>query len=262
MLIVRSIVFNLLFYIITAGFVILGSPLLIGPRAWAMAGLRAHARATLWLLRTVAGIKMEVRGRENLLPGPILVASKHQSAWDTIALIPLFKDPAMVMKRELFWIPFHGWFSSKFRMIPVDRAKGPSALKKLLRIARDRAAAKREIVIFPEGTRKAPGAPDDYKSGIVLLYEGLNLPVCPVALNSGLFWPRRQFLRYPGTIIVEFLEPIPPGLHRKRFLPLLRDRIEQAGQALLEETAGRPDAPPLAHNFARSHANPAPTDKP
>ena len=139
------------------------------------------------------------------------MASKHQSAWETFALIPLFRDPALLMKRELFWIPFHGWFSHKFDMIPVDRDKGPAALRRMLREAKKRVAAGREIIIFPEGTRRAPGAPPDYKTGVALLYESLGVPCVPVALNSGLFWPRRSLTRRPGTIVVEIPRPDPAG---------------------------------------------------
>jgi 1-acyl-sn-glycerol-3-phosphate acyltransferase len=176
-----------------------------------------------------------VRGREKLPDGPCLVAAKHQSAWETFALIPLFRDPALLMKRELFWIPFHGWFSRKFEMIPVDRDKGPTALRRMLREAKRRIADGREIIIFPEGTRRAPGAPPDYKTGILLLYEALGVPCVPLALNSGLFWPRRSLKRRPGTILVEFLEPIPPGLPKDEFSKRLIDAIETASARLLAE---------------------------
>ena len=122
----RSLLFNVLFYVTTTLFVVIGSPLLFAPRGWAMAALKVHASFELWLLRTIVGTKIEVRGRENIPQGPCLVASKHQSAWETFALIPIFRDPALLMKRELFFIPFHGWFSRKFEMIPVDRDKGPA----------------------------------------------------------------------------------------------------------------------------------------
>ena len=173
-------------------------------------------------MRTIVGTKIEVRGRENIPQGPCLVASKHQSAWETFALIPIFRDPALLMKRELFFIPFHGWFSRKFEMIPVDRDKGPSALRRMLREAKKRIDDGREIIIFPEGTRRPPGAPPDYKTGIMLLYDALGVPCLPVALNSGLFWPRRSVIRRPGTIVVEILPPIPPGLPREEFLRRLR----------------------------------------
>jgi 1-acyl-sn-glycerol-3-phosphate acyltransferase len=231
----RSLLFNLLFYVTTALFVVLGSPLLLAPRQWAMAALRVHARFELWLLRVIVGNTFEVRGRDNIPAGPCLVASKHQSAWETFALIPLFRDPALLMKRELFWIPFHGWFSKKFEMIPVDRDKGPTALRRVLREAKKRIEAGREIIIFPEGTRRPPGAPPSYKTGVVLLYEALGVPCVPVALNSGLFWPRRSLTHRPGTIVVEILEPIPPGLGKKEFLERLETSLETATNRLLAE---------------------------
>jgi 1-acyl-sn-glycerol-3-phosphate acyltransferase len=231
----RSLLFNFLFYLTTTLYVVLGSPLLFAPRRWAMAALANHARFELWLLKTIAGTKLDVRGREKLPDGPCIVAAKHQSAWETFALIPLFRDPAYLMKRELFWIPFHGWFSHKFEMIPVDRDKGPAALRRMLREAKKRIADGREIIIFPEGTRRAPGAPPDYKTGIVLLYEALGVPCVPLALNSGLFWPRRSLERRHGTIVVEFLDPIPPGLPKDEFIKRLVDAVETASARLLAE---------------------------
>ena len=231
----RSLLFNVLFYVTTTLFVVLGSPLLFGPRRWAMAALATHGRFELWLLKLIVGTTLEVRGREKLPKGACLVASKHQSAWETFALIPLFRDPALLMKRELFWIPFHGWFSRKFEMIPVDRDKGPAALRRMLREAKSRIADGREIIIFPEGTRRAPGAPPDYKTGVILLYAALGVPCVPVALNSGVFWSRRSLTRRPGTIVVEFLDPIPPGLPRDEFLARLTTAIETASNRLLAE---------------------------
>jgi 1-acyl-sn-glycerol-3-phosphate acyltransferase len=236
----RSLLFNVLFYVTTTLFVVIGSPLLFAPRSWAMAALKVHSNFELWLLRAIVGTKIEVRGRENIPQGPCLVASKHQSAWETFALIPLFRDPALLMKRELFFIPFHGWFSRKFQMIPVDRDKGPSALRRMLREAKKRIDDGREIIIFPEGTRRPPGAPPDYKTGIVLLYDALGVPCLPVALNSGLFWPRRSAIRRPGTIVVEILKPLPPGLPRDEFLRRLETAIEGASSRLLVE-GGAPE---------------------
>ncbi len=248
----RSIVFSIVFYINTAVFLVIGSPLLLGPRRWAMAGLNAHAHASLFWLKLIVGTKLEVRGRENLPEGPVLIAAKHQSAWDTFALITLFRDPAMVMKAELGWIPFYGWFSHKFQHIFVQRERGPSALKRLIRDARERVAAGREIVIFPEGTRRAPGAAPDYKSGVVALYEALDVPCVPLALNSGLFWPRRKLERYPGTIVVAFLEPVPPDLPRAAFRHVLEERIETATANLVAEARTKdPNLPrPVVENGA------------
>lgn len=233
---IRSLLFVAVFYINTALFLLIGSPLLLGPRRWAMAGLKAHALSSIWWMRIIVGTRLEVRGRENLPEGAALIASKHQSAWDTFGLIPLTRDPAMVMKKELLSLPLYGWFSRKFEMIPIQRELGPAALRRMAFEAATRAAQGRDIVIFPEGTRRAPGAPPAYKPGLALLYNTLNIPCVPVALNSGLFWPRRSLLRRPGTIIVEFLPAIPPGLPRKEFMERLQTQIEDATNRLLTES--------------------------
>lgn len=240
----RSLSYTLAFYLVTAIMLVLGSWLMLAPRSWAMAGLAVHGRVCVWLLRLICGTRMEVRGHENLPKGAALVAVKHQSAWDTFALIALLHDPAMIMKRDLIWIPFYGWFSAKFKMIFVRRDAGPAALRRMARDAQDRAQAGRHIVIFPEGTRKAPGAQPDYKPGVLFLYDALKLPCVPVALNSGLYWPRRSFRRYPGTIIVEFLKPIPPGVPRKTFKAQLEKTIERATERLITEAARSPAPPP------------------
>jgi len=242
----RALIFAGAFYVVTALFLVLGSPLLLGPRRWAMAGLRAHARASLWLLRLIVGTRLEVRGRENLPAGPCLVVAKHQSAWDTFALIPIFRDPAIVLKDELKWIPLYGWFCVKFEHIRVRRDKGARALKAMLEDAKSRIADGREVFIFPEGTRQAPGAPPDYKPGYLALYEGLGVPCVPLALNSGLYWPRRQIMRHPGTIVVEILPAIPPGMKRAAFKSEVEGRIESASRRLIEEAARSPVPPPGA----------------
>ena len=245
-MLIRSLVYVAVFYINTAAFLIFGSWLFLAPRSWAMEGLRLHGLASMWLLKVICALGCEVRGREKLPAGACLIAAKHQSAWDTFGLIPIFRDPAMVMKAELGAIPLYGWFSHKFEHIFIRRDRGPTALKQLIRDARQRAAAGREIVIFPEGTRRPPGAQPAYKPGFLALYEGLNLPCVPVALNSGLFWPRRSILRYPGTIVVEILDPIPPGLERAQARRLIQERIEAACERLIAEARAAPSPPPLA----------------
>jgi 1-acyl-sn-glycerol-3-phosphate acyltransferase len=239
MIMFRSIVYAIAFYITTAFFLGVGSPLLFGPRRWAMAGLAAHAWVSVRLLRLICNVRLEVRGLEKLPDGAALIAAKHQSAWDTFGLIPLLHDPAMIMKAELFHLPFYGWFSRKFGMIGVKREAGGAALRAMLREARDRAASGRHIVIFPEGSRKALGSPPDYKPGVVLLYEGLGLPCYPVALNTDVFWPRRSLRRNPGVMIVEVLDPIPPGEPRKAFLPRLQMATEEATERLVAEARQR-----------------------
>ncbi len=255
----RSLLFLIVFYVNSALFLILGSWLLLGPRSWAMAGLKAHGRASVWWLRILCGTRMAVIGRDKLPPGPVIVAAKHQAAWETFALVFLMRDPAMIMKNELMSIPLYGWFSRKFEMIPVKRELGPAALRLMVKEARKRAAQRREIVIFPEGTRRAPGAAPDYKPGVLLLYEDLKVPVCPVALNSGVCWPRHSFLRFPGTITVEFLDTLPPGLPRREFMERLEAAIEPASARLADAAAAElaakgydaAAAPALARGAAR-----------
>lgn len=231
----RSFLFNLLFYLNLAIFLAVGSPLLLGPRAAAMAALKLWARASLLLLKVVCGTDMEVRGLEHVAKGPLLVAGKHQSLWETFAILPLLADPCMVLKRELTFIPLFGWFALKFRMIAVEREQGPRALRKMMKRARQEIAAGRQIVIMPEGTRRGPGDPPDYKPGAAALYGALNVPCVPFGLNSGVYWPRRKFLRKPGTIIVEFCPALPPGLGRAEFQRRLEAAIEGASNRLLAE---------------------------
>lgn len=234
LIIIRSAIYFVVFYAVTALFLLLGIWLLIAPRSWAMAGLSLHGQTCVKILAWICGTRLEVRGRETLPKAPYLAVAKHQSAWDTFALVPLFRDPAIVLKDELKWIPVYGWFCVKFEHIFVKREKASVALKALVADAKARAGEGREIVIFPEGTRTAPGAKPDYKPGYIALYEGLGLPAVPLALNSGTFWPRRSFLRFPGTIVVEFLECLPPGLSRAEF----RKRVETAIEAACERING------------------------
>lgn len=241
---IRSLAYAAVFYVLTLLMLVVFSWLLLAPRSWAMAALSWHGRVCTWLLEVICGTRLEVRGRENLPEGACLVVSKHQSTWDTFALIPLLRDPAIVLKEELKWIPLYGWFCVKFEHILVERSRASVSLKKLVADAKLRAAAGREIVIFPEGTRQAPGAAPDYKPGYVALYEALQVPCVPVALNSGLFWPRRKLMRYPGTIVVEFLEPIAPGVPRATFRRMVEERIEGACSRLIDEAVASAQPPP------------------
>ncbi len=235
MTVIRSLLFNVLFYVNLVLFLVLGSPFFFTPRIWSIRALQVWARSSLWLLRVVAGISMELRGREHIPHGPALIAGKHQSFWETFAILPWLDDPAMVLKKELVYIPWFGWFARKFRMIAVERSAGSAALRNLVRQAEACIAAGRQVVIMPEGTRRAPDDPPAYKPGAAALYATLGVPCVPFALNSGLFWPRRKFLRHPGTIVLEFLPPIPPGLPRKAFQAALEGAIEPATQALVAE---------------------------
>jgi 1-acyl-sn-glycerol-3-phosphate acyltransferase len=231
----RSLVFNILFYVNIIAWMIVVLPSFLLPRMVFMRAARAWAWSSLWLLRVICGTRFELRGKERLPPGGFLVACKHQSMWETFALFCVFDDPAFVLKRELQWMPLFGWYTIKARSIPVNRKGGASALLAMNARAADEAATGRQIVIFPEGTRTAPGSPASYKYGIAHMYEQMGMSCVPVGLNSGLFWPRRKFLRHPGTIVVDICEPIAPGLERDAFFALMKGRIEASSDALLAE---------------------------
>jgi 1-acyl-sn-glycerol-3-phosphate acyltransferase len=250
MLFARSLVYAVAFYVATALFMLLGAWLFVSPRSWAMAGLALHGRFCTWMLKVICGTRMEVRGAERIPTGPCLVVSKHQSAWDTFALVPLFRDPAIVLKEELKYIPLYGWFCLKFEHILVKRDRAAAALRHLVADATTKAAQGRQVFIFPEGTRRAPDAAPDYKPGYLALYAGLALPLVPIALNSGLFWPRRSLLRHPGTIVVEVLEPLPPGLPRAEVRRRVEDALEAASFRLVREAAATPDAPAHVREIA------------
>jgi 1-acyl-sn-glycerol-3-phosphate acyltransferase len=234
--VVRSIVFNALFYVNITVRMIAALPTLALPYAFLLGVLRGYARSSLALLRSICGVTVEWRGCERLPTGSYIVACKHQSVWETFALFALLPDPTYVLKRELMWIPLFGWLATKARMIPIDRGARATALARMVAAARKEMARGRQIVIFPEGTRRPPGAEPHYLPGVAYLYAETGLPCVPVALNSGLFWPRRSFRRYPGTVLAEVLDPIPPGLDRRIFLRRLQSVLEEATARLVKES--------------------------
>lgn len=225
----RSALFLLWFLIITTILSLIFLPVLVLPRRATVWLARVWSRATFWGLKVFAGIDFEIRGRPPR--EPVLVAAKHMSMWDTLALYLVLDEPATVLKRELLRIPFYGWFLWKATAIAIDRAGGARSLRQMSNAAKAVLAQGRPILIFPEGTRKKPGAMPDYKPGVAGLYALLDVACVPVALNSGVYWT--GFLKRPGTIVLEFLEPIAPGLKRDAFMTLLEHRIEAATAALL-----------------------------
>jgi 1-acyl-sn-glycerol-3-phosphate acyltransferase len=235
LIIVRSIIFNTLFYLNLLLHLIVAMPTMVMPYRGVVEVAKSWGRTSLWLVRVVAGIKVDFRGLEKIPPGALIVASKHQSVWETFALLPMVDNPVFILKRELMWIPMFGWCLWKGNMIPVDRgARGP-ALAAMTERARLELSHGRQIIIFPEGTRRPPGAEPKYKFGAAHLYAATGVPCLPVALNSGLFWPRRSFRRLPGTVTVEILDPIPPGLDRQVFAARLQTEIETATKRLIAE---------------------------
>ena len=234
-MVLRSVVYGvwLIGLMLVQGLICL--PLLLGPRTGPLGAIRVWTRLQLWGLRHIAGVRVEFRGLQHRPAGSALVASKHQGELDGFAPFAVLPDPCYVLKRELMRLPVLGWYAKASGMIPIDRGGGSATVRALSDNAAGQLKTPRQIVIFPEGTRKLPGAPPDYKSGVAALYRDLGLPCTPVATNSGLHWPARGLVMRPGVVVYEFLEPIPPGLKRAEFMRLLETRIETASNALLEE---------------------------
>jgi len=239
-IILRSLVFNALFYVNTALWLIAALPTFFMPYRAIIEVAKAWGRFNRALTRMVAGIDYEIRGAEKIPRGPVIVAAKHQSAWETFALLSLFDNPTFIIKRELQWIPIFGWFTIKGRMVPVQRGAGSQALNNMIERARIELSRNRQLVIFPEGTRRAPGAEPRYKYGVAQLYAAEGVPCIPIALNSGLFWSRRSLRRNPGTVLVEVLDPILPGLDKDAFLERLKSEIETATARLIAESQAKP----------------------
>ncbi len=228
----RSLLFLTVFYGSSAFILVMALLLLPFPRRATQTCFRIWMRYMMWLLKVFIGLDYRITGRENLPDGPVILACKHQSAWEVGIFLILFSDPAYVLKKELLSIPVYGWLLRKTRMIAINRDEGASALKKMLRQAREVLANGRSVVIFPEGTRLAPDTRGTYHPGVAALYKNSNVPLVPVALNSGCFWGRRSFLKRPGTITLQFLPAIDKGLKARDFMEVLETRIENASQNL------------------------------
>ena len=235
MTLLRSFVFEWTFFFWTVLLSVIALPALVSQRATIWIS-ELWAIVSLLLLRAIVGLSYEVRGRHNLPKGAVIVALKHQSTWETIALWVLLENPAIVLKQSLARIPVFGWYMRRGQAIVIDRGAGPRALKPMVAAARLAAAEGRPIAIFPEGTRTSAGVRGAYQPGVAVLYAQLGLSIVPVALNSGLFWGRRSFLKRSGTVLVEFLPPIESGLDRRHVLAELERRIEQATAMLVTES--------------------------
>ena len=254
MLVLRSAVFHLAFYVFFIGLMIVGLPSFAFPLPARVAVVRLWARGTLWLLDVICGMKVEFRNRHNIPTGAAIVAVKHQSFLETIALIAVLGDFSYILKKELLSVPLFGWYLRFTDQIAIVREKRASALPRLQKAVGDKLAAGRQIVIFPEGTRRAVGLPPAYKPGVAALCAASKVPCTPVALNTGLFWPRRSLRRHPGTVVIEFLPPIPPGLDRREFMRVLQNAIEPATDALVAKALAQD--PKLDDLVAKSGAAP------
>lgn len=231
----KALAFNFAFFGWTAFIGTIALPVLLTTRPLTMRFGRFWASSVLVLLKAIVGLDHEIRGLDRIPRDGCIIAMKHQSAWDTLILPVVLDDPAIVLKRELLFVPFFGWYSARAGIIAIDRKAGAGALRRMLAKAGPVAAARRPIVIFPEGTRVASGERRPYHPGVAALYQALALPLVPAAVNSGLYWGRRNFIKRPGRIVLEFLDPIPPGWPRDRLMTELERRIETTTAALLRE---------------------------
>ena len=246
MIFIRSLLFNIAFYLNLIIQMIIWTPYyFLAPRDKAWFVPKFWARSNHWLMEKIVGTRYEIEGLEHIRHEACIIAPKHQSFWDAYGFVPHVPDPIYILKRELMWIPLFGWYVGKMKMIPVHRGSRSVALKSIVKGAQPAIQQKRQIMIYPEGTRRAPGDTPNYKFGIAHLYTELKLPVVPIAHVAGLYWPRRQFMRYPGTIKCRVLPAIQPGLSTEEFLKELQRVTEAACDDLLIEAATSPNPPHL-----------------
>jgi 1-acyl-sn-glycerol-3-phosphate acyltransferase len=229
----RSLAFNIALFGLTAFMCFVMIWALLLPRKKMLWVVHLWLRQVAWIEQHISGITYRVTGRENIPSGACIIAAKHQSAWETFKLHLIFGDPAIVLKRELLSIPIWGWYLQRAGMIPIDRKGRAKALVRMMEAAHRAADAGRKIVIFPQGTRVKVGVDAPYKSGIAALYQELKLPIVPMALNSGLLWPKNNFIKKPGHITVAFLPPIPAGLARGEMMERLKSELENATEKLV-----------------------------
>jgi 1-acyl-sn-glycerol-3-phosphate acyltransferase len=235
MITLRSLLFNIAFYVNITVLMILGLPALLLGRHGAFFMARLWARVSIWLLEKICGLRLEFRGLSNIPEGGYILAAKHQSFLETFAMVTKTPDFAIILKKQLKYIPFFGLYISVAGVIAIDRAKGRNALAQIIAQAGPALRAGRQVYIYPEGTRRTPGAEPQYKHGVAFLYAGTGAPCLPVAVNTGMFWGRRGFLRRPGVAVIEFLPVIPPGLDREAFFERLQQAIETASERLKRE---------------------------
>lgn len=261
---IRSLLFHIAYFVWNIVYPVLVFWGPIFPQRICLTLCRVHLRGLYLLERVIMGLDYRVIGRENLpAEGSYIIAPKHQSVWETLKLHLIFGDPAIILKRELMRIPIWGWYLARIGLIPVDRGRGGKALKSMLEGARKVAAEGRPIVIFPQGTRIAPGQWSPYRYGTAKLYAELGVPIVPVALNSGVFWGKNRFLKRSGTITVEILPPIPPGLSETEILDRLADIIEPASDRLVRAAGGPPltwPGPGAKHKARKNQRAAAPAD--
>lgn len=246
MILIRSLAFNAVYYLTSTVMIVAALPLfLFSPKRAGRQVVRAWARVGIYLLRKIVGARLVVRGLDNIPEGGGVIAAKHQSMFETFALYTILDRPTFVMKRELTRIPLWGWYARRVGMIMVSRDEGTRAIRALAVDVENAVKRGEQVVIFPEGTRRPPGSQTKYRGGVAHLYRKSSVSIVPLALNSGLFWPRGSFCRYPGTIVIAFLPAIAPGLRSQDLMDKLETEIEAASTRLLTEAANDPTPPAL-----------------
>ena len=229
----RSIVFNFLMYLVMAVMAVALAPLVLIDGDWAFRAVHLYCRYVRWSARWIVGLRTEIRGE--VPTDEVLIASKHQSFLDIILIVSAVPRPKFIMKKELLRAPFVGWYAKRMGCVPVDRGKRGQAIQKMLQDVEAGRLRPGQLIIYPQGTRVAPGLPRPYKIGTALLYQQLGRPCVPAATNAGVFWPRSGILRRPGLAVVEFLPRVEPGVSQDDFMARLREAIEGASDRLLEE---------------------------
>ena len=239
MLALRSALQVGIVYALLGLFGLVGAPVVLWRADWTRAWNRLYIRVAFALTRAVCGLRVEIRGP--VPTGTVIVAAKHQSLLDVLALYRALPEARFVMKRELLWAPFFGLYARRTGAVAIDRGAGSGAIRQMIEAFRHSSG---QIVIYPQGTRIAPGQVAPYRRGAVSLYGALGLPVVLAATNAGHFWPRRGILRHPGTAVVEFLDTLPPGLPEAEAAAQMEARIEAASERLSREAeaAGAPPA--------------------
>lgn len=235
---VRSLIFMIVIY---AWMLILGIaflPYALFSKNGALKACKTYARSTMWLARWMVGIRCEVRG--NAPTNEVVIGAKHQSFLDIIMIFDAIPHGKFIMKRELLFTPVIGMYARRLGCIPVNRGKRGAAVAKMVKDVSKEFSEPGQLVIYPQGTRVAPGVKKPYKVGTAVLYEGLGFPCVPVATNAGVFWPRTGVMRKPGLAIVDFLEPIKPGVARDEFLARLEEVIETRSNELMREVGFDP----------------------
>ncbi len=233
---IKGVLYYIIFALNLFIFSIIFLPLFFLPRSIGLMVLRFWAKISQTILYYLCKVDFEIHGKEFIPKERVLIASKHQSTWETINFLHILdKPPVMILKKELLFIPFFGQYALKFGNIAINRKVGTSAIKDMLKKAKKTKDLGRSILIFPEGTRSAINSEPEYKRGVLALYKNLEIPCVPVALNSGLFWPKNKLKKKSGKILIEFLQPIQPGLSDNDFMMVLQTRIEDATKRLMEQ---------------------------